>query len=165
MTKHPEKNTVRVVEITREGFTPERLNKIFAGIGRLMTQLDASFPSEPNHRLLQKMVDSQHLGLIAALEEDDAVVGTLSICTVTEPAVERGQIGAVVVDEARRGEGIGYLLLEAAKDWAVRNNLDVSLLQTETWRGLENFYGRHGTLLADTLTFAIPSGPEAAAHA
>ncbi len=160
-----EKPGVRIAEVTREGFNPERLEKIFAGIGRLMPQLDENFPSEPNLHLLNKMVDRDHLGLIAALLEDDTVVGTLSIGEVTEPAIERGQIGAIVVDEDWRGQGIADQMIDEGKAWAERHNLDTSLLQTEQWRGLEAFYSRHGSLLADTMTFEIPSHPGASSHA
>ena len=161
-----EKAIVKVVEVTREGFEPEQMNRIFSAIGRMMHKLDYSFPAEPNLKYLNKITDSPDYGLHVAMDEGtQETIGTLTIGKIYEPAIARGQIGAVFVEEEYRRHGTGDMLMDAAKAWALREGVDVSLLQTEDFRGLERFYGRHGTLLEDTRTYEIPSGLGAVGHA
>ena len=105
-----------------------------AAIAGLLTQL--GYPSEPDavdERLDRLRVVGDR---VVVAEVDGQVVG-LAHLQVT-PAIERerpaGKIGALVVDEAHRGSGVGRALVQALEDEARRRGCALLYLTTSEHR-------------------------------
>ncbi len=114
-------------------------------IAGLLTQL--GYPSEPEAvegRLDRLQVVGDR---VAVAELDGHVVGLVHL--QVSPAIERdppaGKLGALVVDEAHRGGGIGRLLVEAMEAEARLRGCELLLLTTSERRDdAHEFYERLG---------------------
>jgi ribosomal protein S18 acetylase RimI-like enzyme len=86
---------------------------------RLTPQLSRSNPP-PARDELDEIVRSEASRLLVARDDDDAVVGSLTLVLFRIPTGIRAWIEDVVVDEAARGKGVGEALnreaLRIAKD-------------------------------------------------
>jgi len=128
-------------------------------IARLLTQL--GYPSEAEaveSRLDRLLIVGDR---VAVAEVDGAVVG-LAHLQVT-PAIERdrpaAKLGALVVDEAHRGHGIGRLLVEAMEEEARRRACELLYVTSSERRddahafyeriGLEQTGRRYGRTLSE----------------
>jgi GNAT superfamily N-acetyltransferase len=101
----------------------------------------------PDSTLIQSMLDKNCLILVA--EDDDTIAGfvKVEIRDHTNPIYAQsayGYICDVVVDEAKRGHGIGTRLLEAAKAWAGKKGLKHLELDVFIGNPAKNLYDRLG---------------------
>ena len=78
-------------------------------MARLVPQLSRS-NSPPDAATLEAIVGSEASVLLLALDEEEAVVGCLTLALFRIPTGLRAWIEDVVVDEAARGRGIGEAL-------------------------------------------------------
>lgn len=117
-----------------------------AAVAVLATQLGyLSRPEEAERRLRALAERSDHVVLVA--ETDDGAV--IAWCHVggalpveTDPFAE---ILGLVVDESRRGQGIGEKLVEAAAEWAAGNGYKTIRVRSNVVRErTHRFYERLG---------------------
>jgi GNAT superfamily N-acetyltransferase len=128
-------------------------------IARLLTQLGYPSEAEAVESRLDRLLIVGDRVVVAEL--DGAVVG-LAHLQVT-PAIERdrpaAKLGALVVDEAHRGHGIGRALVEAMEEEARRRACELLYLTTSGRRddahafyervGLEQTGRRYGRTLSE----------------
>jgi ribosomal protein S18 acetylase RimI-like enzyme len=79
---------------------------------RLMPQLSSSNPA-PTRTELAEMIESPAITLLIARDEGE-IVGSLTLAMFRIPTGRRAWIEDVVVDNARRGRGIGEALTREA---------------------------------------------------
>lgn len=107
---------------------------------------DFVFDDAKARRGLSLLLDREDALLLAA-EADREVVGMCSVQTLISTA-EGGPVGLVedlVVAEARRGRGIGRMLLSEAENWAASRGLSRLQLLTDSGnRPTLDFYDRLG---------------------
>ena len=97
-------------------------------------------------RGLQSLLETDGARVLVA-DDDGQVVGMLSVQRLVSTAegAAVGLVEDVVVSAARRGEGIGRALLQAAEDWARREGLArLQLLADRDNLGALGFYQRRG---------------------
>jgi Acetyltransferase (GNAT) family len=73
-------------------------------VGRLVGQLSASARA-PTEEELREVIDSPATRPLVARDEDDNIVGSLTLALFRIPTGLRAWIEDVVVDEAARGQG------------------------------------------------------------
>ena len=98
---------IRIVEATG---VDDALVSVMA---RLVPQLSRS-NSPPDAATLEAIVGSEASVLLLALDEEGAVVGSLTLALFRIPTGLRAWIEDVVVDEAARGRGVGEALNQEA---------------------------------------------------
>ena len=98
---------IRIVEATG---VDDALVSVMA---RLVPQLSRS-NSPPDAATLEAIVGSEASVLLLALDEEGAVVGSLTLAVFRIPTGLRAWIEDVVVDEAARGRGVGEALNQEA---------------------------------------------------
>ena len=139
------------VEVCKE-YTPE----MAAGIGRLMPQLDESFPPAPiPEGRLRYLIDSPDYDQLVAVANKIHVVGAATMSVVRGAGFgQRGQLEDFVVDEEHRGSGVAGQMWSLMLEWCAGKGLEDFYLQTETYRpGAIKFYEKHAALLGETVTF------------
>jgi GNAT superfamily N-acetyltransferase len=115
-----------------------------AALARLCTQL--GYPAQPADmpaRIEQLQNDPRTSALVAC--DGDAVVGmiTTQARNTLNHAAPIAQITLLVVDETRRGSGVGRVLVEAAEDWARQRGCKRIVVTTALQRaGAHAFYER-----------------------
>jgi GNAT superfamily N-acetyltransferase len=114
-------------------------------VAQLLMQL--GYPSDAS-AVAQRLERLQVVGDRVIVAEHDGQVVGLAHLQVT-PALERdrpaGKLGALVVDEAQRGRGLGRALVEAVEAEARARGCDVLFLTTSEWRDdAHAFYERLG---------------------
>ena len=87
--------------------------EIVSALGRLVGQL-SSTAAIPTAGEIQELVNSGATRLLLARDQDQSIVGTLTLALVRIPTGVRAWIEDVVVDEAARGRGVGTALTEEA---------------------------------------------------
>ncbi len=111
-----EKNGKRPTDITvtEVGEVGPELVEAFV---RLLPQLSSS-SAPPGGEELAEIVSSPSSVLFVARDPDGTIVGSLTLAHFRVPTGVRAWIEDVVVDESRRGAGIGEALVAAAMDRA-----------------------------------------------
>jgi ribosomal protein S18 acetylase RimI-like enzyme len=84
---------------------------------RLLPQLSTSSPAL-TEKELASIVTSRSTVLFVARDDDDEIIGSLSLVLFRIPTGLRAWIEDVVVDDAARGKGVGELLSRAAIEHA-----------------------------------------------
>ena len=134
----------------------------YEGICRLIAQVDHVHvgllpntfqglpgPARPKE-LIAHFVESKDADVILA-STDTEIIGLLNLEKSSNPPYpmfkqhECAMIDNLVVDTKRRGQGVGSVLLRAAKQWAQAKGL--KFLQTSIWvanAGAKQFYEKHG---------------------
>ena len=120
-------------------------------VRRLIGQLaDASDEAEFRARFERAAATPGHRIIVA--EMDSEIVGVLHV--FERPALEKpceAVVQALVVDGARRGNGIGEALMHEAETWAAARKLASTALYTRIDRdGARRFYERIGYRLKAT---------------
>lgn len=88
-------------------------DELVAAFDRLVPQLSSS--AAPTTRAeLKEIVSSPATTLLLALDEDDDVLGSLTLALFRIPTGLRAWIEDVVVDEEARGRGVGEALVHEA---------------------------------------------------
>lgn len=129
-----------------DGVVAERL-------GVLRRQLSTKYDGSPldRERLEEIMLSPYHDILLAV--DDDTVVGMVVVSIVMMTTRKNVYMEDLVVDEERRGEGIGGDLLEAVKDWGRAKGcqrLEFTSTSRENKENAIKFYEAHGIFLRDT---------------
>lgn len=98
---------------------------------------------ERRQRLLAARGD---VALLVAVEPDGTLVGFLQVMEKhTLNQAPQANVHSVVVDEGRRGQGLGNLLMDAAEDWARGRGLAALSLYTREHRErAHRFYEARG---------------------
>ena len=92
----------------------EATDEVHAALARLLPQLSATAKA-PSREDLAAMLASGAL-LYVFRDEDDTLVGALSIGLYVVPTGRKAIVEDVVVDKAARGRGIGEALVTTAMD-------------------------------------------------
>ena len=104
------------IEILREcdSSTTEKVHEAF---DRLLPQLSSS--AQPlSLEEIQKLLAQDCLHLVCAVDEDEQILGMLSLVVFDIPTGRRAWIEDVVTDQAARGQGVGQGLVDAAVEHA-----------------------------------------------
>lgn len=137
---------VQVIEATE--VTPE----LVAAFARLIPQLSSSNPP-PTKAELALIVGSEASVLLVAVDrdDDDRILGSLTLAWFRIPTGVRAWIEDVVVDEAARGMGVGESLnrvaLDRARDLGART---VDLTSRPSREAANRLYQRIGFVPRDT---------------
>lgn len=67
----------------------------------------------PTQEELESIVESDHIFLLAAIDDDDEIVGTLTIALYRIPTGKKAIIEDVVVDARARGKGAASMLMHS----------------------------------------------------
>jgi ribosomal protein S18 acetylase RimI-like enzyme len=113
-------------------------------LSSLLPQLSPSAPA-PSERQVREIVDSPATRLLVALDDDGAVVGSLTLVMFRIPTGLGVWIEDVVVDEAARGRGIGEALVREGVRLAEAAGADAVNLTSRPDRAAANrLYQRLG---------------------
>jgi ribosomal protein S18 acetylase RimI-like enzyme len=115
-TERAEKNGKRPTDITISE-VDEVGSELVEAFVRLLPQLSSS-SAPPGGEELAEIVSSPSSVLFVARDADGTIVGSLTLAHFRVPTGVRAWIEDVVVDESRRGAGIGEALVAAAMDRA-----------------------------------------------
>jgi ribosomal protein S18 acetylase RimI-like enzyme len=88
-------------------------DELLVAMKRLMPQLSSSAP-EVTSAHLEKLVQTPATTLLVARGSDGAIVGSLTLAMFRIPSGLRAWIEDVVVDQSRRGGGVGAALTRTA---------------------------------------------------
>ena len=137
------------IEILREcdSSTTEKVHEAF---DRLLPQLSSS--SQPlSLEEIQKLLAHDCLHLVCALDEDERILGMLSLVVFDIPTGRRAWIEDVVTDQAARGQGVGQSLVNAAVEHARELGAKtVDLTSRPTREAANRLYRRVGFLQRET---------------
>lgn len=92
-------------------------DELVGAIQVLLRQLSSS-ASPPTKKELLEIIESRTTTLLVARDEEDGVVGMLTLACFRLPTGTRAWIEDVVVDEKHRGMGVGAALVARAMDLA-----------------------------------------------
>ena len=126
---------VEAVEVT---------DALIAAMEKLIPQLSRSNPP-PSADQLQLMVDSDASRLLLALDDNGAILGSLTLVLFRIPTGVRAWIEDVVVDGDARGMGVGDKLNRFALEMARDNGaVSVDLTSRPTREAANRLYQRLG---------------------
>jgi ribosomal protein S18 acetylase RimI-like enzyme len=124
-----------------------------AAIGRLVGQLSSSATALTETELCE-IVDSPATRLLVARDDDDKIIGSLTLVLFRIPTGVRAWIEDVVVDEAARRRGVGEALtreaLRLAADAGARS---VDLTSRPSREAANRLYRRLGFEERDTTVY------------
>ena len=117
---------------------------------RLVPQLSKSNPP-PTEKELAAIVTSRASVLFVAYDDDEEIVGSLTLVLFRIPTGLRAWIEDVVVDESARGKGVGHRMNEAAIEYARKAGAKTVDLTSRPSREVANrLYQRLGFAKRDT---------------
>ncbi len=135
---------VRVEELT------EVDDELVDAMASLVPQLSSSSPP-PSRDHLEEIVRSEATHLLAALDEQGAILGAMTLVVFRIPTGVRAWIEDVVVDSDARGRGVGEALNRAALDLArARGARTVDLTSRPSREAANRLYQRIGFEQRDT---------------
>ena len=150
---------MKIVEVTT--VTPE----LVESISRLIPQLSGS-ATIPTADELERLVSDDTSQLLAARDpnQQDRIVGTLTLVIYRIPTGIRAWIEDVVVDESARRRGVGELLCrEAIKRAHSAGTRNVDLTSRSARKAANRLYRRLGFSLRETnpyrYSFGEPKSP------
>ena len=88
-------------------------DELVAAFARLVPQLSGS-ATTPTREDLEEIVSSPATTILVARDDEDAIVGSLTLAMFRTPTVARAWIEDGFVDEAARGQGAGAALVDEA---------------------------------------------------
>jgi ribosomal protein S18 acetylase RimI-like enzyme len=122
---------------------------VVAGLTKLFPQLSSSAPP-PTPAQIEEMITSPATRLLVA-RIDGEVVGALTLVVFRIPSGVRAWIEDVVVDEARRGRGVGEALnREALRIAAAHGARTVDLTSRPSREAANRLYQRLGFKVRET---------------
>jgi ribosomal protein S18 acetylase RimI-like enzyme len=125
---------------------------------RLVPQLSRSAPA-PGRAELEEIARSPATILLAAYDDSDRIVGSLTLVLIRIPTGVRAWIEDVVVDEDVRGEGIGAALVAAAITRAQSGGArTVDLTSRPDREAANRLYVRLGFALRTTNVYRYTAG-------
>jgi ribosomal protein S18 acetylase RimI-like enzyme len=127
--------------------------ELTAAMGRLVGQLSSSAPA-PTEAELQEVLDSPTTHLLVARDEDDNIVGSLTLALFRIPTGLRAWVEDVVVDQAARRQGVGETLtMEALRRAHGAGARTVDLTVRAEREAAERLYRRLGFKRRDTSVY------------
>ena len=125
-------------------------DQVHEAFDRLLPQLSSS--AQPLSREeIQKLLAQECLHLVCALDENDRILGMLSLVVFDIPTGRRAWIEDVVTDQAARGQGVGQSLVDAAVEHARELGAKtVDLTSRPTREAANRLYRRVGFLQRET---------------
>ena len=126
------------------------IEKVHEAFDRLLPQLSSS--AQPlSLEEIQKLLAQECLHLVCALDDDDRILGMLSLVVFDIPTGRRAWIEDVVTDQAARGQGVGQGLVDAAVEHARELGAKtVDLTSRPTREAANRLYRRVGFLQRET---------------
>ncbi len=132
---------------------------LVAEVGRLVPQLSSSAPAPTEEQLAEIIYSSTSVLFLARIPPEKAIVGMLTLVTYRIPTGLHAVIEDVVVDETRRGAGIGAALVAAALSEAEqRGARNVDLTSRPSREAANRLYSKMGFMQRDTNVYRH-SGP------
>lgn len=120
-------------------------DEVVEGIGRLIPQLSSSAPPPTRRQLEQIVATGASVLFIARIPPGREIVGMLTLVTYRIPTGLHAVIEDVVVDETRRGAGIGAAVVAAALSEAERRGArNVDLTSRPSREAANRLYLRMG---------------------
>ena len=143
------------MHVTQATTVSDELVEAFA---RLVPQLSSS-ASPPTREQLNAMISSPATTLLLARDDQDVIIGSLTLAMFRAPTGVRAWIEDVVVDRAARGEGVGGALVEEAVRLASEANARTLDLTSRPARGAANsLYEKAGFKMRDTNVYRYEPG-------
>jgi ribosomal protein S18 acetylase RimI-like enzyme len=131
--------------------TPELVD----AFARLVPQLSKS-NAAPTEKELAAIVASRASVLFVAFDDDDEIVGSLTLVLFRIPTGLRAWIEDVVVDETARGKGVGHRMNEAAIEYARKAGAKtVDLTSRPSREAANRLYQRLGFEQRDTNVYRL----------
>ncbi|MCP4715985.1 MAG: GNAT family N-acetyltransferase [Deltaproteobacteria bacterium] len=127
-------------------------DNLLTALQRLLPQMSPS-AAIPGERELSEIISAPNTVLLIACEPDTDgdIIGTLTITYMPKPSGLRAWIDDVIVDEPRRGSGVGTALMQAAlSDAKTRGVHLVNLTSRESRAAASRLYRRAGFTQAET---------------
>lgn len=125
-------------------------SELVDAFARLVPQLSKSNPA-PTEKELAAIVASRASVLFVAYDDDDEIIGSLTLVLFRIPTGLRAWIEDVVVDESARGKGVGHRMNEAAIEYARKAGAKTVDLTSRPSRDVANrLYQRLGFAKRDT---------------
>ncbi|MDA8040102.1 MAG: GNAT family N-acetyltransferase [Actinomycetota bacterium] len=132
---------------------------LVAEVGRLVPQLSSSAPAPTEEQLAEIIYSSTSVLFLARIPPEKAIVGMLTLVTYRIPTGLHAVIEDVVVDETRRGAGIGAALVAAALSEAEqRGARNVDLTSRPSREAANRLYSKMGFMQRNTNVYRH-SGP------
>ena len=126
--------------------------KLVEAFEKLLPQLSAMLKC-PTVNHIERVVGSDNTHLLVA-EVDGAIVGMLTLVLVDIPTSRKAWIEDVVTDGEYRGRGIGYALVERAKQVAVEEGAcSLNLTSNPSRKAAHALYEKCGFSIYDTTLF------------
>ena len=125
-------------------------DQVHEAFDRLLPQLSSS--AQPlSVEQIEELFYQECLHLVCALDEDDRILGMLSLVAFDIPTGRRAWIEDVVTDQAARGQGVGQSLVDAAVEHARELGAKtVDLTSRPTREAANRLYRRVGFLQRET---------------
>ena len=123
-----------------------------AAVARLTTQLGYATTAQQSAQRIARLLDEPEQALLVAEDGAGTVMGWVHVRVFRLLELEStAQIAGIVVDEARRGAGVGRALMAAAERWATAHDCQETLLYSNAVRNdAHRFYERLGYRRAKT---------------
>jgi GNAT superfamily N-acetyltransferase len=117
-----------------------------AQIAELATQLGYAATEPDMHDRLRRIRTRTEGSVIVAELADGQVCGWIMVVSVTSlTSAARAEVAGLVVDQHRRGMGIGSLLLQAAVNWArLQGYAEIRVHSNTVRERAHQFYEREG---------------------
>jgi ribosomal protein S18 acetylase RimI-like enzyme len=117
-----------------------------ATVAELSGQLGYPTPAKKMAKRLKSVLKDQDAACFVAETKEQGVVGWVHVSTTPLIEVERrAEVNGLVVDEAVRSHGAGWLLLDAAEKWANKQRCKGMSVRSNVLRErAHSFYLRHG---------------------
>jgi ribosomal protein S18 acetylase RimI-like enzyme len=129
-----------------------------AAVGRLVGQLSSS-ATAPTEDALREIVDSPATRLLLARDDDDVIIGSLTLVLFRIPTGVRAWIEDVVVDESARRRGVGEALTrEALRLAAEAGARSVDLTSRPSREAANRLYQRVGFEQRETTVYRFSGG-------
>ena len=125
-------------------------DQVLEAFDRLLPQLSSS--AQPlSMEQIKELFAQECLHLVCAVDDEEKIVGMLSLVVFDIPTGRRAWIEDVVTDQAVRGQGVGQSLVEAAVDHAkALGARTVDLTSRPTREAANRLYRRVGFLQRET---------------
>jgi ribosomal protein S18 acetylase RimI-like enzyme len=127
---------------------------LVTAFGRLVPQLSKSSPPPDADQLAEMIAHAGTTLFVARSDDDNQIIGTLTLVTFRIPTGVRARVEDVVVDEAARGQRVAEQLTRAAIDKAAAIGCKtVDLTSRRSREAAHRLYERMGFEIRDTSVY------------
>lgn len=128
-------------------------DEVIEGLQNILPQLSPLSVFTLDKKHLENVIKSDSITLFIA-EDENKVLGTLTLAIYPTPLTRKAWIEDVVTDNAARGKGIGKLLIEAAMEHAKKLGIEkVDLTSSNDRIAAHGLYKKTGFEKRDTSVF------------